>query len=115
MPPEKSAAAKAHQEIVDAIREQNQQSQIPQNDQGLSDSSLKPPKCKEQGGATAEHMSGMEETEVDKMDTTTEPGKDMAQPLPYQYDPLPCLDDEPAGGLRSVSRSCPMRCTLLDS
>lgn len=54
-------------------------------------------------------MSGMEDTPVGKMGPATESGKGVAQPVQYQYDPLPCLDDEPEGGLRWVSRSDPRR------
>ena len=80
MPPGKSPAEKARQD--------------------LSGTSWKAPKCKVQSEKEVDQMIGMEQTP-----TTAASGEGMGQPPRYNYDRLPSLDDEPAGGLRWVS-SC---------
>ena len=69
--------------------------------QGLSGNSWKAPLCKEQRETKEEKTAGFGNTPVEETDTAAESGgKGTAQPPPYKYDRLPCLDDEPAGGLR---------------
>ena len=80
MPPGKSPAEKARQD--------------------LSGTSWKVPKCKVQSGKEVDQMSGVEETP-----TAAASGEGTGQPPRYNYDRLPSLDDEPAGGLRWVSKS----------
>ena len=68
--------------------------------QDLSGTSWKAPKCKEQGEAEDSQVTGLKDTPMENSDTSVGSSKGTAQASPYKYDRLPCLDDEPAGGLR---------------
>ena len=59
--------------------------------------------------ATGEQICSITNSPIGKTDPAADFGKAAAQPSPSQYDPLPCLHEEPEGGLRWVSISYPMR------
>lgn len=93
MPLKKSASEKGS--------EGSQQSKISQHGEDLPSHLWVPPKCEVQREVKEEHTPVLADTPMDGADTTAS-GQSVAQPSPYNYDRLPCLDDEPVGGLRLV-------------
>lgn len=65
-----------------------------------------PPKCKVQEDSKGKRMPGLTDIPMGGTDTAAS-GKGMAPSPVYEYDPLPCLDDEPEGGLRWVYNPVP--------